>query len=200
MTRPLILLLCCAPLLAAAADQPFGRLFLTPAERAALDVVRQNSKPPERIVKAGENKDDEELAASAPVAAPPIITVHGYVKRSDGKSTVWLNGRPMQEKEATKDIEVGRLQGNTNQVQIKLPGTGQTVKLKAGQSYDPTSGEVADSLKDLPQHAKTEPVAATSSKTAGATAGKGKAMENGQNDGAINKNANATPTASPPSP
>lgn len=148
-----LLLLCCLPTLAAADNAPLGRLFLTPAERASLDVVRQNSKPPERLVKAGEAEDNEEndtAARSAPVPTPPIVSVHGYVKRSDGKGTVWINGRPVQEKDPTKDVEVGRLRGSTDQVQIKLPSTGQTINLKAGQSYDPASGRVVDNLKDVP--------------------------------------------------
>jgi hypothetical protein len=144
---------------AAADNAPLGRLFLTPAERASLDVVRQNSKPPEKIVKAGDGVDDEEKAsaASAPPAALPIVTVHGYVKRSDGKGTVWINGKPVQEKDSTKEVEVGRMRGDTNQVQIKLPSTGQTVNLKAGQSYDPASGRVG-SLREISPAAQTAPV------------------------------------------
>jgi hypothetical protein len=203
MMRLLIFLLCCVPLLALAADTPpLGRLFLTPTDRAALDAVRQNSKPPEKIIKPSEKGDEEASAESAPVASLPIVTIHGFVKRSDGKSTVWVNGKPMQEKSSSKDLEVGRLQGNTNQVPIKIPSTGQTVILKAGQSYDPASGKMADSLRDLPQQAVIEPVAAPSRKAAGAKEEKDKAKENGQNNGAVDKNATAkpAPTALPPSP
>lgn len=150
MTRLLLLLLCCIPFAATAADQPLGRLFLSPAERAALDVVRQNSKPPQKIITPGDAEDEDLAAESEPAVIPPVITLDGYVKRSDGKGTVWVNGRPVQEKIPTRDIEVGRMQGNTNQVQIKLPGNGQTVKLKAGQSYDPATGKMVDSLRDLP--------------------------------------------------
>lgn len=150
MRRLLILLLFIAPIGTFAADQPLGRLFLTPAERTSLDLVRKNSKPPEKII----DPDDPEAAASAaenaPPVVPPVVTVHGFVKRSDGKGTVWVNGQPVEEKASTKGIEVGRMPGNTNQVPIRLPGTGQTVRLKAGQSFDPASGKMADSLRDLP--------------------------------------------------
>lgn len=117
-----------------------GRLFLTPGERAALDIIRQNSKPPERIITSAEQ--DELIPEEAKPVVPPVVTVHGYVKRSDGRGTIWVNGRPVQEKSANQDVEVGRLQNSGNDVQIKLPGTGQTVKLKAGQSYDPGSGRI----------------------------------------------------------
>jgi len=146
----LSLLLCLLPLAAAAADPALGRLFLTPAERAALDVVRKNSKPPERIISPDDSEDRESTAAAAPPPIPPVVTVHGYVKRSDGKGTVWVNGQPVPEKNIARDIEVGRVQGNTSQVPIRIPGTGQTVRLKAGQSFDPASGKMADRLQDLP--------------------------------------------------
>lgn len=129
---------------------PLGRLFLTPAERAALDIVRQNSAPPEQIPGRAEAEDEEAPQAQAAAESLPVITVHGYVKRSDGKNTVWVNGKPVQKKSGEKSYEVGRLQGNTGRVPIRVPATGQTVKLKAGQSYDPASNQVVDSLRDLP--------------------------------------------------
>lgn len=149
MSRWLILLIACLPILATAAEPAqLGRLFLTPSERAALDIVRQNSRPPERIVTSA--SIDENDGASTP-PTPPIVTIQGYVKRSDGKGTVWVNGQPLQEKSVSSNLEVGRLQGNTNDVQIKLPSTGQTVKLKAGQSYDPGSGKVGSLREMAPQ-------------------------------------------------
>lgn len=146
MTRWLILLISCLPMLASAAEQSaLGRLFLTPAERSALDIIRQNSRPPEKVVTSASIDEDE--GTNTP-PAPPIVTIQGYVKRSDGKGTVWVNGQPMQEKSTSSNIEVGRLQRNTNDVQIKLPSAGQTVKLKAGQSYDPVRGKIG-SLREL---------------------------------------------------
>lgn len=149
MKRWLVLLISCLPILAMAAEPlSLGRLFLTPAERATLDIVRQNSRPPEKIVTPNNATEDEESIAD--VVAPPVVSIQGYVKRSDGKGTVWVNGQPVQEKSASKDFEVGRLQGNTNDVPIKLPSTGQTVKLKAGQSYDPASGKVGNLREIVP--------------------------------------------------
>jgi len=152
MTRWAWLLLGCLLPALAGAEEKLGRLFFTPAERVKLDYLRQTSKPPEKIVKGDEEaKEDEDVANVSKPAAPPVVSIGGYVKRSDGKTTVWVNGQPVQEKTAAKDFEVGKLRSDTNQVQIKLPSTGQTVSLKAGQSYDPASGKVVDNLKDLPQ-------------------------------------------------
>lgn len=155
MNRWLILLLSLPMLAMAAEPAPLGRLFLTPGERAALDVVRQNNRPPEKIITPGAMGEDEE-SANAPAAPPPIVTVHGYVKRSDGKGTVWVNDQSVQEKSTSNNIEIGKLQGNTNDVQIKLPSTGQTIKLKAGQSYDPGSGKVG-SLREIAPHPEATP-------------------------------------------
>jgi hypothetical protein len=127
-----------------------------------LDLVRQNSRPPEKIVTSA-SVDENEGASTPP--APPIVTIQGYVKRSDGKGTVWVNGQPLQEKSASSNLEVGRLQGNTNDVQIKLPSAGQTIKLKAGQSYDPASGKVG-SLRELaPPTESTQTISTIKDKT-----------------------------------
>ena len=59
----------------AAAD--LGVLFHTPQERARLDKLRRGE-------------------ATEPVAAiPRKHEVTGYVRRSDGRNTVWINGTPV---------------------------------------------------------------------------------------------------------
>ena len=196
MMRLSVLLLCFLPALAASDDTHLGRLFLTPAERASLDIVRQNSKPPEKLVQAGEREDNKTDIAPAPPEALPVVTIHGYVKRSDGKGTVWVNGVPVQEKSAEKGFEVGRLQGNTNQVQIKLSGTGKTVNIKAGQSFDPASGKVVDNLKGLPHDAIAPTVAASPSKVSRPALMKD--MEPSMKEGAADSSNNPA-SASPPS-
>ncbi|OGV73904.1 MAG: hypothetical protein A3B82_01070 [Methylophilales bacterium RIFCSPHIGHO2_02_FULL_57_10] len=199
MMRLSVLLLCFLPALAAANDTRLGRLFLTPAERASLDIVRQNSKPPEKLVAAGEAENDKTDAAPVALEAPPIITVHGYVRRSDGKGTVWVNGVPVQEKSTEKGFEVGRLQGNANQVQIKVSGTGKTVGIKAGQSFDPASGKVVDSLKDLPHDAITPTVAASPGKVSEPAMEKDKGKESSTKEGAAADSAAKPASALPPS-
>jgi hypothetical protein len=147
MKRAALMCILCLPALAVAADAPIGRLFLTPAERAALDVIRQQSKPPERLVKGDEPTTSQEDLPTAEAPAPAMsIAVQGYVKRNDGKGTVWVNGQAVQEKSAGQDFEVGRLRGDTDPVRIRLPRSGQTVSIKAGQRYDPASGKVVNGL------------------------------------------------------
>ena len=79
-------ILACALLCGAAAEGgavEIGTLFHTPEERARLDRLRRG-EPPE----------------SAPVPGAtrtPLVT--GYVRRSDGRNTVWVDGAPI----ATRD-------------------------------------------------------------------------------------------------
>ena len=64
---------CAGP--AAAADE-LGTLFFTPQERAALDRMRRGE--PESVV---------------PRLARHSVT--GFVRRSDGRNTVWIDGAPI---------------------------------------------------------------------------------------------------------
>lgn len=68
-----------AALPAARAADDLGVLFHTAEERARLDQLRRGDPVVE--------------TAAGPVAAKPEIT--GYVRRSDGRSTVWINGVPV---------------------------------------------------------------------------------------------------------
>lgn len=118
---------------------PFGRLFTTPAERATLDHLRQTRK-----IEPVNLDQPQEVMEEIPVI-PSEISVQGYVKRSDGKKgTVWINQKPVQENSSTGEMEVGKLPRNGNQVQIKVPGLDKSVKLKAGQVYDPETEKIRE--------------------------------------------------------
>lgn len=144
------------PLIASATEpqQPLtlGKLFFTPSERASLDIIRQNSKAPDRVVTADENSGEEtEDAIEAEVTPSQPVIVKGYIRRSDGKNTVWVNDRAMSEKAASKEFSVGNLQKNTGQVAVTVNGQEKkTVMLKPGQIYDPNSGQIYNHAKDVP--------------------------------------------------
>ena len=63
-----------------AAAESLGRLFFTPKERAALD--------------RGKAGQLAELVEVMPAEPRPPVEMNGYVARSDGKTTVWLDGEP----------------------------------------------------------------------------------------------------------
>jgi hypothetical protein len=60
----------------AASPAELGALFSTPEERAQLDRLRRGEAP----------------AQAAALSASPNAGITGYVKRSDGRSTVWIDG------------------------------------------------------------------------------------------------------------
>lgn len=79
----------------AAGGAELGTLFNTPQERERLDRLRRGEPEPAP-------------AAEASVARPsgkPVVT--GFVKRSDGRHTVWIDGTPVTvaTPEAAKTVE-----------------------------------------------------------------------------------------------
>jgi hypothetical protein len=129
MTRLLAtVLLGLLPLIATA--QEMGRLFFTPQQRSALD-ERRRARVPDR--------------PAATVLATPVTRVDGYVKRSGGPSTVWVNGDPLAESapEAPR-IDTTR----TPSVSITIGESGARTRLKPGEQLDRSTGEVRDVLGD----------------------------------------------------
>src|SRR5690349_8409531 len=84
---------------ARAADAPLGRLFFTSSQRASLDVARTQRA---RTTLATEKTDE---VTAAPV--PQTLSYDGAVRRSDGKSTVFVNGRAVNEKDTAAGTIVG---------------------------------------------------------------------------------------------
>ena len=136
MMRSLLLVLCAMHLASAAtASEPLGRFFFTPAERARLDQARiQKQRAPQAVI----------ADAMAPPPLPEIITYSGIVRRSDGRSILWLNNRPAEEKEALLGLPVNGRVGADGAVTLYVPQTGSTVQLKVGQRAELQTGTVAE--------------------------------------------------------
>ena len=113
-------LLICLPVKA----QDLGRLFFTPEQRAALD-ARRKARVPDK-------------PAAAPLLFSPTTRLDGYVKRSRGPSTVWVNGESIQENVAEREGRVG----------VSVGEGGARVGLKPGEVLDRGSGEVRDVIGD----------------------------------------------------
>lgn len=129
----------------ACAAQPLGRLFFTPAERAALDITRIQKRVPEKPVLAAEQQVD---AAPPP---PQVITFDGVVRRSDGKSTLWLNNRPFDEREGLSGLAVtGRIRPDGG-VTLQVPETGASINLRVGQRAELHTGRVVEGRPQKPE-------------------------------------------------
>ncbi len=130
---------------ARAADTGLGRLFFTPAQRTALEEARKK------------NTRAEVQAIEKP-ARPPLrsVTVTGVVRRSDGESTVWINGKPV---DGTTDdgLKVRVTAGQQAAVIVHEPEKGHTLRLKVGQRADILTGRIEEGYE---RRAPTAPEAA----------------------------------------
>lgn len=110
------------------AAEPLGRLFFTPEQRAQLDTLRT------RKVVAVQTKDEP---------PPEIVTYSGIIRRSDGKTTVWVNNQALSEADLRDQPAIA---GRISRDGKILLGAGKGgMQLKVGQSAELLSGRVAES-------------------------------------------------------
>ncbi len=129
MTRRLPLLALAVLLVLPAAPcaaQELGRLFFTPEQRDALD-ARRKARVPDK-------------PAAAEVAAP-TLRLDGYVKRSGGRSTVWVNGESISEGTSAGSP---RIDSGDSRVSVTVGDSPARVQLKPGEVLDRGNGEVRD--------------------------------------------------------
>lgn len=102
--------------------EELGRLFFTPEQRQALDARRKARVP------------DKPAAATV---VSPILRLDGYVKRSGGRSTVWVNGEAAD--------QAPRLPASSDgAVPVTIGETGARVGLKPGETLDRGTNERRD--------------------------------------------------------
>jgi hypothetical protein len=94
-----------------------GRIFFTPEQRALLELAQQQ--------------------ATAADAEGEGVTLNGIVVGSDGRQTVWVNGRPKPDARAV----------GPGAALIPLPAGPGQVRLKVGQTLDPITGRVGERLR-----------------------------------------------------
>lgn len=131
------------------ATLPLGRMFFTPAERAALDESRRRP-----------------VAVAAPESkplppAPEYVTLDGVVRRSDGTTTVWLNNRLLEGKRTAEGLEVTAPKHTpAGRVTVRVPQAGRSVDLRVGQQLEVTSGKIKERYQLTPTAAVAAPEAA----------------------------------------
>jgi hypothetical protein len=141
-----------------AQQEPLGRLFFTPAQRSSLDVARSQRA---RTTLSTEVTEEQQAAPQA-----QTITYGGMVRRSDGKSTVWINGRPVNEEQAASGpTVVGRVR-NDGSISVQVPQSGRNIELKPGQSLELLSGTIEESYTRKPAQPEVKPVAKPPTKPA----------------------------------
>jgi hypothetical protein len=148
---------------ALAADN-LRRLFLTPEQRAQLDIVRARRDPRLAVAPEGEHVA---TAPAAPVPqGPDTVTYSGVVRRSDGKSTLWINGKAVDERHRIRgahEVNVVGMRAD-GAVSVAIPQAPRTASLKVGQRLDVGSGRVEEGYArretlDRPKASATPPLA-----------------------------------------
>ena len=149
MMRWLCLLLLVIAGNAAAADATLGRLFYTPEQRAALEEARRrNIRAEEQAAEASKKPKPD---------GPRTVTLNGVVRRSDGESMIWVNGKPV-ENEVNDGMRV-RLTPDQSGVTVHDTEKGRTVRLKVGQHANLLTGKVEENYarRQAPPPTETEP-------------------------------------------
>lgn len=108
---------------------PIGRLFFTPEQRHALDIRRNSGGIQAEDTQAGE------------------ITLNGIVKRSGGKSTVWINRVAQTETDLVLGPKAQPNQARLPNIPINVPSLKKTINLRVGQTLDTGSGEIRESYQ-----------------------------------------------------
>jgi hypothetical protein len=122
-----LLMIACLP---CASAQELGRLFFTPEQRAALDARRRARMP-----------DSPAIA----VVASPTTRIDGFVRRSGGPATVWVNGAALGEG-GPEGARIVRGASDDTRVSVPAGDGGVRFSLKPGQVLDRGNGEVRDVL------------------------------------------------------
>jgi len=101
------------------------KLFTDKRQRAQIDAAR-----------AGDYSGPEVQQATQ-------VNVSGYMKRSGGKSVVWVNGANTLDSSKVGGVTVNTKSiNNNNKVPVKIDG--RTVYVKPGESWSEVSGSVKD--------------------------------------------------------
>ena len=146
-----------APAFDCFAESRIGRLFSTVEQRIELDRIRDRPAVEQAAEPADSEVEAEPRLALDPEPDPGrdtpslVVTVNGFVIRSDGHRLAWVDGVEAGFEATTPrsaGIEVDRAQGG--RVRIRLPGRGVHVELKPGQTLDVARGSVLEAYESRP--------------------------------------------------
>jgi hypothetical protein len=110
-----------------------GRMFFTPEQRADMDRKRYAPPPAQFAAPTA-----PALPSSVePSRAPSFVTLDGYVTRSSGHSTAWVNGQPQND----------RVRVQADRVRVD-DGTHRSIDLRVGETYERNSGQRQNLLEN----------------------------------------------------
>jgi len=150
---PAALVVVFATLSSPSSGESLGRLFFTPDERTNLDRARLS----------GGSTEPE----SASAQQLESLTLNGIVKRSNGKTTVWINNSAQNENDLPPGSKQQASKARLADFPVLVQKTGKTVTLKVGQTLNIDSGEIREGYQ--PSAIKAQPPAPSTAAEPGAT-------------------------------
>jgi len=125
-------------------EESLERLFTTKKERNSLNKARLKYTP-KTMDSASEDDDGNPIK----VKKETKVVLNGFIKRSDGKSVVWINDSNTMGEELDKQgIKVNTKKMKKNLIQFSVPG--RKVSMKPGQAVDIANGKVIE-VYNLPK-------------------------------------------------
>lgn len=119
-----------------------GRLFFTPAERGAFEQARRLSNTAAKLESdEPESNTATDLLDVVLEEPKPIITLDGYVRRSNGQASLWIDG------EYSYDGDLSANWVRDGKVSVTPMDSDTAINLKPGQSYDPNSATITDAYE-----------------------------------------------------
>ena len=109
------------------AEEQLGRLFMTPQRRAVLEQQRKY------------NIEEQQTPQGA------TMSLDGVIVRSNGKKTVWINGRAQNDNKNGSGVSTNIVPGNPGQAGIES-SDGARTRLRVGQKLNRATREISDEL------------------------------------------------------
>jgi len=106
-----------------------GKLFTTPQQRHNIDAFRKGKS----------------MGVTREQVSPTDVKVQGLVTRSDGQSTVWVNGKSTLEGSSVGGVNVRLNSINSQTDKVTVGIKDKNVRLKPGQVWSEDSGKITDS-------------------------------------------------------
>lgn len=150
---PAALVVVFATLSSPSSGESLGRLFFTPDERTHLDRARLSGGGTEP-----EGASAQQLES---------LTLNGIVKRSSGKTTVWVNNSAQNESDLPSGSRSQASKTRLPDFPVLVQKTGKTVTLKVGQTLNIDSGEIREGYQ--PSAIKAPPPAPSAAAELGGT-------------------------------
>lgn len=113
------------------------RLFLSEHDRFRLDKERSDE---DSVIAPLADESPKPKPKPKPLPTPtPRIELQGFVARSDGENTLWINNRAVREGQSIgQNLRLISMDKNTGEVVIKMPNQSLII-LQPGQRFGPES-------------------------------------------------------------